>query len=280
MAEAINSYFIINGEMKSIELFDDNLVKDGKSLYEVIRIINGVPLFLENHLDRLYNSAKITNLEIGYDLEEIKAIIAKLIEYNDIENGNVKIVFNYKEGNQVNKNFLAYYITHSYPTKEQYENGVPVILYHGERNNPNAKVINTAFREKVDEEIRNQKVYEAILVDRDGNITEGSKSNIFMVKENEVITAPLEAVLPGITRQTIINLCAELGIRISEQKINFNDLKGIDGLFISGTSPKVLPINIVNDINFKSSSNKVIGSIMEAYDNNIEKYVKNYKDNI
>lgn len=279
MAEAINSYFIINEERKGTELFNDNLTKDGKSLYEVIRVINGVPLFLENHLDRLYNSAKITNLIIGYGLEEINIVIRKLINYNDVHNGNVKIVFNYKENGEFN-NFLAYFINHSYPTIEQYENGVPVIFYHGERSNPNAKVINLSFREQVDREIKKNNVYEAILVDRDGNITEGSKSNIFMVQGNEVLTAPMEAVLPGITRQTIIDLCMELGIKVSEKKINFNNIQQIDGLFISGTSPKVLPINKINETNFRSSSNKVILSIMEAYNSNIENYVKVNKDNI
>ena len=279
MAEAINSYFIINEERKGTELFNDNLTKDGKSLYEVIRVINGVPLFLENHLDRLYNSAKITNLIIGYGLEEINIVIRKLINYNDVHNGNVKIVFNYKENGEFN-NFLAYFINHSYPTIEQYENGVPVIFYHGERSNPNAKVINLSFREQVDREIKKNNVYEAILVDRDGNITEGSKSNIFMVQGNEVLTAPMEAVLPGITRQTIIDLCMELGIKVSEKKINFNNIQQIDGLFISGTSPKVLPINKINETNFRSSSNKVILSIMEAYNSNIDNYVKVNKDNI
>jgi len=280
MAEAINDYYIINGEKKGTELFNDNLIKNGKSLYEIIRVINGVPLFLENHLDRLYNSAKITGLEVSYGLEEIKAVIVDLITSNNAKNGNVKIVFNYKEAERVNNNFLAYFIKHSYPTTEQYENGVSVILYHGERNNPNAKVINSAFREQVDEEIKKKNVYEAILVDRDGNITEGSKSNIFMVKENEVLTAPLEAVLPGITRQTIIDLCSELGIKVSETKVNFNSIKDVDGLFISGTSPKVLPINKVDKMNFSSSSNKIILSIMEGYNNNIEKYVRTYGDGI
>lgn len=280
MAEAINKYFIINGERRETELFNDNLVKDGKSLYEVIRIIKGVPLFLENHLNRLYNSAKITNLEVGYGIEEIKAVIRKLINCNNDFNGNVKIVFNYKENSAVNNNFLAYFIGHSYPTDEQYKIGVPVILYHGERSNPNAKVINVSFREQVDREIKKKNVYEAILVDRYGNITEGSKSNIFMVKDNEVLTAPIETVLPGITRQTIIDLCEELQIKVSEKKINFSNINDIDGLFISGTSPKVLPINKVDEMNINSSSNKVILSIMEVYDNNIEKYVKAFKEDI
>jgi len=133
-------------------------------------------------------------------------------------------------------------------------------------------VINTDFRAKVDAEIAENNVFEAILVDRDGNITEGSKSNIFMVKGNQVITAPLEAVLPGITREVIIDLCRELEIEVKEEKIHFENIKELEGLFISGTSPKVLPICKVDNIGFDSSANKTILSIMEAYNKKIEKY--------
>jgi len=272
MSEGINSFFIINDEEKNIEAFDDNLVLSGKSLYEVIRVINGVPLFLENHLQRLFNSAEITNLKIDYSFEDIKAVIIKLIEINKVNEGNIKIVFNFKENHKDDSNFYAYFVKHSYPLAEQYKIGVPVILYHGERNNPNAKVINTDFRAKVDAEIAENNVFEAILVDRDGNITEGSKSNIFMVKGNQVITAPLEAVLPGITREVIIDLCRELEIEVKEEKIHFENIKELEGLFISGTSPKVLPICKVDNIGFDSSANKTILSIMEAYNKRIEKY--------
>jgi len=272
MAEGINSFFIINNEEKNIEAFDDSLVLSGKSLYEVIRVINGVPLFLENHLERLYNSAEITNLKIEYSLEDIKAVIIKLIKVNKVNEGNIKIVFNFKENHKENSDFYAYFVKHSYPSTEQYKVGVPVILYHGERINPNAKVINTDFRSRVDAEIAKNNVYEAILVDRDGNITEGSKSNIFMVKGNQVITAPLEAVLPGITREVIMSLCRELGIEVREEKIYFENIKELEGLFISGTSPKVLPICKVDNIEFNSSTNKTILTIMEAYNKNIEKY--------
>ena len=83
-------------------------------------------------------------------------------------------------------------------------------LYFGERENPNAKIINLSFREKVNKKIREKNAYEAILVDRKGYITEGSKSNIFMIKDNMLLTSPVKAVLPGVTRGEIIDIAEEV----------------------------------------------------------------------
>ena len=76
-----------------------------------------------------------------------------------------------------------------------YTEGVKTILYYGERENPNAKIVNDNFRAKVTEEIKKSNAFEAILVDRNGLITEGSKSNIFAIKDGKLITAKAEAVL-------------------------------------------------------------------------------------
>ena len=72
---------------------------------------------------------------------------------------------------------------HSYPSKEYYKKGVKVILYYGERENPNLKVVSTAFRAKVAEKMKEANAHEALLVDRHGFITEGSKSNFFGIKD-------------------------------------------------------------------------------------------------
>jgi branched-chain amino acid aminotransferase len=275
MERCINQFFIYEGEvLKNID-FNETMVSSGKSIYEVIRVIDGVPLFLEKHLERLMNSVRISNLTLSLNASDIEKNILKLIEINEASEGNVKIVFNYV--NDVNNKFIAYFINHNYPTVEQYENGVRAILFQGERNNPNAKIINLDFRNIVDREIKEKNVYEAILVDREGNVTEGSKSNIFMVKGNTVITAPKGLVLPGITRESILDVCINLGIEVKEQKVNFEDLRSMDGVFISGTSPKVLPVSDISSSVHFNTNNKIILSIMKAYDEKIENYIENHK---
>lgn len=276
LMECFNKFFIENDKIKGIDLFEESFLKEGKSLYEVIRIIDGAPLFLKSHLERFYNSAKLEGLNLWLDEEEIKEKINRLIEINKVSIGNIKLVFNFNK--RKNNNFLCYFLKHNYPEDVEYKRGVKTILYHGERENPNAKVINMDFRKIVGEKIKEEKAYEAILVDRNGYITEGSKSNIFMIKDGKVITAPIEKVLPGITRQNIIDVCKNLNLKVEEEKVHYKDIGKLEGLFISGTSPKVLPIISVDEIEFKSSENKLILSIMGGYNKAIEEDVKGYKN--
>lgn len=273
MSECVNKLFLRDFKELSTNDFDEALITKGTSIYEVIRVVDGVPLFLERHLERLKKSANIVNLKLWLTDDEVREQIRRLIKLNGIEDGNAKIVFNYNSKNS----FLVYFLAHHYPKDDQYLNGVPTIIYHGERSNPNAKIINQNFRHEVEKKISESEVYEAILVDNNGCITEGSKSNIFMVKNNSVITAPIETVLPGITRQVIMEICKNLDIELKEQKIKEIEIKTLDALFITGTSPKVLPISKVDSLNFKSSANSIVLSIMRAYNKIIEDYIKSQK---
>ncbi|WP_160687345.1 aminotransferase class IV [Clostridium sp. C2-6-12] len=239
-----------------------------KIIYEVLRVIEGKAIFLENHFRRMENSFKLIGEEFSLSYDKINSEIYKLIKNEDKLLGNIKITYDVHR-----KELKIFFIEHSYPTKEMYENGVKTILYFGERHNPNAKIVNNDFREKVNKEIIGENAYEAILVDSKGFITEGSKSNIFMVKGNKLFTSPVDAVLPGITRGEVIDLAKKLKIEVEEIQYKYLDIDKLDGMFISGTSPKVLPIKQVNDINL-NINNEIIRRLMDAYDDEINQYIK------
>jgi branched-chain amino acid aminotransferase len=274
MSEAVNKFYIENLEVKEAEQFDDNLTKEGKSIYEVIRVIKGVPLFFEEHMSRFENSCSLEKREMLLKEKEISDKMYKLIEVNGISEGNVKIVFNYKDNE--NK-ALFYFIKHSYPTESMYLEGVKTILYFGERTNPNAKVINTTFKSSVENKIKENDAYEAILVDNQGFITEGSRSNIFIVKGESIVTSPLEMVLPGVTRGIIIDLIKKCGISFREEQVSYKEIAELKGLFISGTSPQVLPISKVDNNIFKSSENLLVKRIMDEYNNRVKGYIDGSK---
>lgn len=270
MEKCVNEFFIFNGKVKSSQEFRGDFISKGKSLYEVIRVIEGVPLFLEKHLERLRNSSNLANISINYSNEEIRNNIMNLIKANSINEGNIKIVFNFAEI----EDYYMYFMPHHYPDRGDYINGVKTIFYHGERSNPNAKIIDASFRSKVNKEIEEKGVFEAILVDRNGFITEGSKSNIFMIKDDDVITSPVEAVLPGVTRNVIIEICKNLDINVIEKRISYNEVNELDAMFISGTSPKVLPISSVESVFINSSKNDMVIKIMNEYDKTVKDYIK------
>lgn len=270
MVECFRKKFILNDEIKSCDEFEEEFLKKGKSLYEVIRIINGVPLFLEDHLERLESSATVTGIELWMNKIEIKNKIQKLCQENNVFEGNVKIIFNCKDEK---KTFLVYFIKHNYPTEDMYKNGVSTALYNAERETPNAKVINMNLREASNKIIKEKGVYEVILVDKNSYITEGSRSNIFMIKGNEVYTSPLKNVLPGITRKYILYVCKGLGLQVAEKRIKSSEINELDALFISGTSPKVLPICRIEN-NRYNPENIIVQQIKKGYDKIIEKYIK------
>lgn len=278
MSECFGDYFIKNEDVLRNAEFKDKNITEGISLYEVIRVIDKVPLFLDRHLERLHNSAALINKKIWMNKEELKNELFKLIDINKYNEGNIKIIFNTISDGLIEENkFYAYFIESHYPTDKQYKNGVGTVFCFMERSNPNAKIINKELREYTNKLIEDNNVYEAILVDKEGYITEGSRSNIFMVKGDNVITAPLEKVLPGITRTIILELCKAEGIVFKEEKVNYKEISKLDALFISGTSPKILPINKINDFKLSSSTNNIVQNIMRAYNRSIRNYINNNK---
>lgn len=264
-------HFIKNQKVYRAEEFQQIYKVNGKCIYEVLRVINGTPLFLKEHLLRLEKSLILAAAKSPIDSANIKKSIDELISLNGVKDGNIKVVIN-------GDNLFVFSITAHYPTKEMYDQGVKTILYFGERTNPNAKVVDTTFREKVTKEITDNEAYEGILINNEGYVTEGSKSNIFMVKGDTVYTAPAEGVLLGITRDKIIKACEDLNLTVIEKNIRHEELKTLDGLFISGTSPKVLPINEIQGLIKYNKIHSKIYNIKAQYEKIIERDLKGYNE--
>ncbi len=269
--EAISKYYLEDGHLEPIKNYTNDSLDRGRIIYEVIRVINNVPLFYEDHLKRLESSFRLMEKTFSYSYDKIKEYLTRLIEANKIDNGNIKLTFDIKTDTM-----KVFSIKHNYPNENLYKTGVKTILFHGERTNPNAKVVDSSFREKVTEEINKASAFEAILVNNSGFITEGSKSNIFMIKKDKLYTSPLEDVLPGVTRGRIINLAKSLGIKVEEKNINYKDIENFDAMFISGTSPKILPISSVDNIQLRID-NEIMQVLIKEFNEEIKKYVNKSK---
>lgn len=246
-------------------------------IYEVVRVygdeykkegLNKKPhemvLFLKEHIKRMENSFNKINEKFPMTYEQIKEELDKIIKEKENKTGNIKLCYNLSK-----KEFSAFYIPHYYPNEDMYIKGVKVVFYKAERENPTAKIIHEDLRKAANEKMKNTNSFEVILVDHNGYITEGSKSNIFMIKDNTLITSPTDSVLPGITRMKIIEVAKSLNIPFKEEKINYKDINTLDAMFISGTSPKVLPISLIEDIKL-DVNNSVMKEIMKGYDEAIK----------
>ncbi len=222
-----------------IQNFKSDVTKGGlniPSVYEVVRLTEGKPQFLKEHYSRLENSLGAIGMAVPFTCDKLSESIRELADEGGIRNHNIKLDVD------ISGHSMLYLNPTHYPTANQYANGVKTELFRGERKNPNIKMMDKELRDATDAAIREHGLYEVILVDRDGMITEGSRSNIFFIKNGEVYTSPLHQVLPGVTRGKIIETVTGKGIRVHEGPIFASDIASFDAAFISGTSPKVLPI--------------------------------------
>ena len=272
--DAILKSYIYNGEVYEIE--DNTGFKDSDSIsiYEVIRVKKGVVLFMEDHLDRMIKSAEMLGFTMKISKSRMIEEVKKLVSINNATNHNIKLVCN--DLDQENQNFLAYITYGSYNIEDVPKDGAKAIIFKAERVNPNIKVINTSQRDQINTELEKQNALEALLEDEDGNITEGSRSNMFFVKKNTLYTAPSKKVLLGITRSKIMDICKKLNIEVVESDIHKSELKDVDGVFMSTTPIGVLPIISIDNMKLNSSQNEIIKKVVDGYEILTEEYIKNH----
>jgi branched-chain amino acid aminotransferase len=244
MNECYGKNFILNGELQPSEIFDNSLVYDGDSIYEVIRMFRGNPVFFPDHMERLAASVRMQQKEPLTDGPSLRRDIIDLSRSDKKREANLKIVFNYNNGIQ---NYLIYFIEPIYPSEDQYKNGVKGILYHAVRKDPESKVINHKLRSSIYHKLILEGGYEALLVNENNFITEGSRSNIFFLKNNTLLTAPDNLVLNGITRKYILGICREKMISVKLVSVRADDISGYDAVFMTGTSPMLLPFYCIED---------------------------------
>lgn len=271
-SEIIESYLVSNNKIMPLSEAEVLSKSSSQTIYEVLRVQSGVPLFLESHMERLETSAVLMGYSIRTISDKIQSSITELIKCNNTPEKNVKIIVYNLESSV--PDYMAYFIQSSYPTSEEYQNGVHGVLLNEERDNPNAKVVNSSFKERIAHTLAQKKAYEVLLVNSKNEVTEGSRSNIFFVRNGKVLTAPKGNVLMGITRASVFELCKNLGIEIVEKPISSTILGEMEGVFMTGTSPKILPISTINNINFSSASNPIINMLMKGYDEMVEKYIR------
>ncbi len=269
--DCIHSKLLMNNEVVDCYNFISNHEAGGISIYEVFRLMEGTPLFLNEHLERLINSAKIVNLDIKIDNRLIAERIKKLSEINNVANGNVKILYHFAHRNHRDATLFVYFIRHNYPTDAQYRQGVSAAFFHAERYNPNAKIVNKHLREETENMIRDNNIFDVVLLDRNENITEGSRTNVFMIKDREIYTPPIQSVLPGITRQKVFDICRKFQINVIEQTIDISKTRKMEAAFFSGTSPGILPISQLAEIAF-DVNNEILRKIMQEYNKIIHLY--------
>mgnify|MGYP000930036361 FL=1 len=258
-----------NGKIITRDQLKELIAEGNAEIYEVIRVINRRPVFLKEHFNRMQKSIYLSGTNGVLKFEDYKKSVKLLIEENEFDNCNIRVSYYYK-GKEV---LLFYFIKSNYPSKEQFKTGVNTVTARIQRHNPNVKAFQKGFGEKIHQIIEKDHAYEAILINEDSTVSEGSKSNIFFIKGNSLVTPSDSAVLLGVTRSKVIEVCESNGIKVEKRVINFNDLAAFDGAFITGTSNDVLPIRAIDDKVYNSAGNEIVRKISKLYLNEVRKEI-------
>ncbi len=251
-------YFIINGKLTPLEDFPFSFYHNRRSVYEVIRY-DGNYLFKDSHLKRLQNSFRIAFPRSSFNPLPSDGDLIKIIEKNNISKGNVRI-----EVFEEIKTILVFLIPHFYPPAGYYEQGVDTVFQFDERPLKNAKLFAPRIRERANEIIAREGVFETILVNSAGYITEGSRSNVFFIAGDKVITPPDNQVLPGITRNNVIKFLETNDISLEFRKISKDEIEMFDSMFLTGTSIGALPCRRLQSRQF-DLKNPLLGKIIDGF---------------
>ena len=256
MERIVGSFYIENTNLISVNQFPETDV-NSIIVYEVIRVETSVPLFYEKHFARLKKSVELAGFVAKINNVRLFIQIERLISENNFATGNIKIGLLFNKNGEL-ESIKLYFIPHTYPTTEDYKKGVDVISYNAERANPNVKYRNRELRNKTNKLITENNIFEVLLYSNNGILTEGSRSNMFFIKNNTVYSAPQNSILKGITWDFVLEICKEKNIKFIEKEISVNEVFEYDSVFLTGTSPKIMTVNIISDTFCFSTYNNCI----------------------
>ncbi len=252
----------INGNIQDeafISILDHGFLF-GDSIYEVVCTNDGKLCFLDEHLKRLYASASGISLQIPYNREWIKSQIKTTLDSAGNPDSYIRIIITRGEGELdidpsscVKPNIIIFVKNIPQIPEEKFDKGIHVSLVSIKRNsrdslNPAVKTGNYLNNILARMEAQKMGAEDAIMVNPWGQLTEGTTSNLFFVKEGRIFTPEKECgILSGITREKIIQLAQENGMTLEEGKWPGEELFKADEIFLSGTVKKIMPVSILDN---------------------------------
>ena len=264
-----NSKFIwLNGNFQPFDETNVHLLSNtlhyGMGVFEGVRAYEtnegGAIFRLYDHTKRLFDAASKVNITIPYSLNELCDAQKESMSKNNLLEGYIRpIVFLGSESmglrsqDSLSVNVaIACWEWPSYMDPDAKKNGISVIKSpYQQYDNPlysNNKIIGTYVNSimAVNDAIA-KGAEEAILMDKNGYISEGSGENLFIVKNSRLVTPTTDFCLNGITRQSVISIANDLNYEVEEKNLTFDDLLNADEAFYSGTAVEITPITIVNE---------------------------------
>ncbi|MBD0381711.1 branched-chain-amino-acid transaminase [Paenibacillus sedimenti] len=248
----------VTKEDAKVSVYDHGFLY-GDGIFEGIRIYNGNIFKCKEHLDRLYDSAKSIMLNMPLTYSEMQEALVETVRRNGLRDGYIRLVVSRGAGDlgldprrSPKASVLIIVEQLSIYPEEAYRNGLKTVSVSTRRNvpdalNPKIKSLNYLNNILVKIQANLAGVGEAIMLNSQGYVAEGSSDNIFIVKRGIVYTPPCYCgALEGITRAAIIALCAKLGYTLKEEPFTLHDVYVADEVFFTGTAAEVIAVREVD----------------------------------
>jgi len=249
----LDGKFVPEADAK-VSVFDHGLLY-GDGIFEGIRFYNGRVFRLEEHLERLWDSARSICLEIPMGRGEMTEALLETIRRNDLREGYIRLIVTRGVGNlglnpvQCKRpSVIIIATTIALYSKEVCEKGLTVVTCATRRTgaaalNPAVKSLNYLNNVMARIEANLAGADEALMLNEAGNVAECTADNVFIIKRGQIFTPPIAAgALRGITRSVAFDIAAELGIKITETDITRHDVFVADECFLTGTAAEVIPV--------------------------------------
>ena len=261
------SYFSRGGVVLPVEQATVSLASIeysyGFGVYETIRVSHGIARFVDEHCRRLQLSAQAIGLEQSYQPSEITHWITDIIKANEVETCNIKVLL---IGGKTAADAELYILCLApyFVERKLYKTGCHCTTYEYERMYPHAKTLNMLPSYLAYRTAQSQGAHDALLINRRGEITEGTRSNFFTLKGSTIYSPPESDILLGVTRDHVLALAKEQGFDIVHQPIPLDSLSSYDAAFLTSTSAKILPIHTVNGFSYSHISDALY-NIMQKF---------------
>lgn len=253
----------------------------GMGVFEGVRAYEaeqGTSIFrLESHTDRLFNSAKIMNMPMPYSKEELNEAQRAAVRDNDLKSAYIRpMVFYGSEGMGLRADNLKTHVMvaawewGAYMGEENLQKGIKIATSSFTRHHVNVTMTkaksNGAYMNSMLalQEAVSHGCDEALLLDTEGYVSEGSGENFFMVKDGIIFTPELTSALDGITRKTIMQLAKEAGYEVREKRITRDEVYIADEAFFTGTAAEVTPIRELDNRAIGAGSRGPVTELLQA----------------
>lgn len=267
MEHPLMEYYVLNGKPHSIMNREPLQQLAEQSVYEVLRVEEGIPVFFDEHADRLMRSAETVGKPLPITDVRLKEKMRLLVDSNGLKNGNAKILWGEIDGVP----HLGFSVVEALRvTPRERAEGVVVATYSWERSDPNLKFQIGSYRERTQQKMREENAFELLLVDNDGCIREGSRSNFFWIRDGILYTPPAEHVLMGITRGEVLKAARLRGYEIREALLPTEEIRAIDAAFLTGTSIDVLPIHRIDNRLLEDIPHHLVSQLAADYRSRID----------